>query len=294
MRFFKKIIFLLSTLVPDKLYLKMISYYYLWYWINLTNPKRYNEKLNWLKLNYRNPLYTKLVDKYEVKKYIEEKVGKEHVIPALWVRDKFDDIDFDRLPNQFVLKCTHNSWCIVIVKDKKKINKTDAKNKLEKWLKENYFWLCREWPYKNVKPRIIAEEYIDSLWKPESIEYKLTCFDWVAKLITLCRGVAHAWFDERFNDFYDRDLNPLDFYVRYKNSPKKIPIPKEINEIIDFCEKVSKDIPCVRIDVYLIDWKIYFWEMTFYTRWGYCVFTPKKWDDILWEWINLPKKKNFK
>ena len=278
--------------MPDKIYLKLIFYHMLWYKLNLKNPKTYNEKLNRLKLYDRNPLYTKLVDKYEVKKYIEEKVGAEYVIPTLWVWNSFDDIDFDKLPKQFVLKCTHNSGWLIIVKDKENFDINDAREKFKKRLENNHYSLFRERPYKNVRPRIIAEEYIDSLWKPESIEYKLTCFDWCANLITLCKGIAHDSFDKRFNDFYDRDLNPLDFYVFYKNSPKRIPIPKEINQIIEFCEKISNGIPCVRVDVYLVKWKIYFWEMTFFTRWGFCIFTPKKWDHILWEWIKLPQKKN--
>ena len=275
--------------MSDELYLKMLYRVRLWKKLNLSNPITYNEKLQWMKVYDHNPLYTKMADKYLVKEYIWELMWKEYIIPTYWIRNTFDEIERNKLPNEFVLKCTHDSWSIVICKDKNNFDKVSAKKKLEKSLKKNCFNQDREWVYKDIKPRILAEKYIDSLGTPDSIEYKLTCFDWVAKLITLCRWIAHDTLDKRFNDFYDRDLNPLDFYVFYKNSPKKIPIPKEINEIIKFCEKVSKGIPCVRIDVYLLDWQIYFWEATFYTRSWFCVFTPEKWDKILWDWIKLPK-----
>ncbi|MBQ9897352.1 MAG: cobalamin biosynthesis protein, partial [Synergistaceae bacterium] len=166
-----------------------------------------------------------------------------------------------------------------------------ARKTLNKHLKINYYWGKREWPYKNVKPRIIAEKYIDSLGKPESIEYKLTCFNGVAKLITICKGIAHTDFDKRTNDHYDRDLNPLKWYAYYKNSPVPVQPPKEIHEIIALSEKLAAGIPQVRVDSYLIDNKIYFGEMTFYTWAGFIRFNPPEWDEILGSWIELPKLK---
>ena len=259
--------------------------------LNLDNPQTYNEKLQWLKLYDRNPLYTKLVDKYEVKKYVSDRIGEEHVVPIFGVYDNVDEIRLEDLPNQFVLKCTHDSGGFVICKDKESFDFESAKRLLAKRMKRNFYKFSREWPYKDVKPRIIAEKFMDSLGKPESIEYKLTCFGGKADLITVCGGIAHSAFDKRTNDFYDRDFNHLPFYVFYKNPPKALPVPKEIDKIIEFSEKLSEGIPEVRVDWYIHDGVIYFGEMTFFTWGGFCVFTPEEWNRTLGDWIILPEKK---
>ena len=157
------------------------------YDLDLKNPKTYNEKLQWLKLYDRNPLYTTLVDKYEVKNYITEKIGYDYVIPTLGVWDKFDDIDFDALPNEFVLKTTHDSGGVVICKDKKVFNFKKAKQKIEKSLKTNYFYVHREWPYKNVKHRIIAEQYMVDESGYELKDYKFFCFDGKVKALFIAK-----------------------------------------------------------------------------------------------------------
>lgn len=258
--------------------------------LDLDNPKNYNEKLQWLKLNDRNPLYTKLVDKYEVKKYVGEKIGDEHVVPLYGVYDTVDEINLEELPDQFVLKCTHDSGGFAICKNKATFDFENAKTLLAKRQKRNFYKFSREWPYKDVKPRIIAEKFMDSLGKPESIEYKLTCFNGKVKLITVCGGIAHAEFEKRTNDFYDREFNHLPFYVFYKNPPKAIPLPDCIDDIIEYSEKLSEGIPEVRVDWYIHDGAIYFGEMTFFTWGGFCKFTPEEWNKTLGEWIILPKK----
>ncbi len=162
--------------MPDEAYLRKAFKLRMGYELDLDAPKTFCEKLQWLKLYDRRPEYSTMVDKYEVKKYVAERIGEKYVIPLLGVWDRFEDIDFDALPDQFVLKCTHDSGGFVVCRDKSVFDKSDARKRLNKHLQTDYYLHGREWPYKNVKRRIIAEKYIDSLGKPESVEYKLTCF----------------------------------------------------------------------------------------------------------------------
>ena len=254
--------------------------------INLDNPKTFNEKLQWLKLYDRNPLYTKMVDKYEAKEYVAEKMGKEYIIPTLGVWDKFSDIDFDSLPNQFVLKCTHDSGGLVIVKDKSKFDKEIAKEKIDRCLKRNYYWHGREWPYKNVKPRIIAEKFLEDM--DELVEYKMFCFSGEVKVVLVCKGQAHG--AGRTNDYCDINLNRLPFTSLNPNSDGELPVPKELPLLIDFANKLSVGIPEVRVDTYLANGKIYFGELTFFHNSGLAKFNPPEWDKKLGEYITLPSK----
>ena len=211
------------------------------------------------------------------------------------VWNKFDEIEFDKLPNQFVLKCTHDSGSYVICKDKNAFDKKKAKVKLEKSLKRNYFWGNREWPYKNVVPRIIAEPFIESLGKPESTEYKLTCFNGKVVFTTICTGIAHSKLNERKNDFYDRDFNMLPFWTYYKHSDNPIKEkPWFLDTMISYAEELGKDIPYVRVDFYLVDNKIYFGETTFFTWGGYLKMNPEEWDLKLGEMLELPNKSQNK
>ena len=204
-----------------------------------------------------------------------------------------DEINFGSLPDQFVLKCTHDSGGFVICKDKKSFDVEAAKKKLDSRLKRNFYIFSREYPYKNVRPRIIAEKYVDSLGKKDSIEYKLTCFNGKVKLITVCGGIAHSALENRTNDFYDREFNHLPFYVFYKNPEKALPIPRQIDEMIEYSEKLAKGIPQVRVDWYIVDGHIYFGEMTFFTWGGFCVFSPEEWNRKLGDWIKLPDEKKL-
>ena len=183
---------------------------YLLYWartgkrLNLKNPQTFNEKMQWLKLNYRKPEFGDMVDKYEAKKFMADRVGEEHIIPTLGVWDRFDDIDFDALPDQFVLKCTHDSGGLVVVRDKSKLDMAEARQKIEQSLKNNWFYHGREWPYKHIKPRIIAENYIEDLETGELRDYKWYCFNGVPKLMAIVCGrsvkaVTADFFDCSFN-----------------------------------------------------------------------------------------------
>ena len=263
-------------LIPDSVYLKMVYRNRLGKKLNLKNPVTFNEKLQWLKINNRNPRYTYMVDKYAVKKIVSDKIGEEHVIPTLGIYERFEDIDFDKLPNAFVLKCTHDSGSVLICRDKKKLNKKAARKKFNSALKRSYYWGNREWPYKDVPRRIIAEPYIESLGNDDSIEYKITCFDGKLGFTTICTGKAHSKISERKNDFYDPDFKMLPFWSFYKHSDNPITEkPPILDTIIDYAEKIAEGIPYLRVDFYVLDDHIYFGEATFFTWGGFNKFVPE-------------------
>lgn len=285
------IIILLGRILPrtvkyDELYLKILYRYKMKKKLNLNNPMTYNEKLQWLKLYDRNPDYTKMVDKYEVKNYVKDIIGEEYIIPTLGVWDRFEDIDFNKLPQQFVLKCTHDSGGLVICKDKSKLDIDVARNKINHCLKRNYYLNTREWPYKNVKPRIIAEKYMVDESRTELKDYKFFCFDGEPKSLFIAtdRGI-----DTKF-DFYDMSFEHLNFRNGYKNSNKEIKCPKGFEKMKELSMKLSKGIPQARIDFYDINGKVYFGEITFFHWSGLTKFDPVEWDYTFGSWIKLPKK----
>jgi len=252
--------------------------------LDLKNPKTFNEKMQWLKLNDRKDVYTTMVDKCEVKKYVAGIIGEEYIIPTIGVYNKFDEIDFDKLPNQFVMKCTHDSGGIVICKDKNKFDKKAAKKKINKFLKRKYYYIHREWPYKNVKPRIIIEKYMEDGKASELTDYKIMCFAGKTKMLFTCT--------ERFSGnlkvtFFDLGWNKLAFERHYPSSKVNIPKPRNLEKMIKLSEKLAKNIPFVRIDWYEINGKTYFGEYTFYPGSGFEEFTPVKWDKKLGDLIDL-------
>ena len=254
--------------------------------LNLENPQTFNEKLQWLKIYDRKPIYTTMVDKYEAKYYVASIIGKEYIIPTLGVWDKFDDIDFASLPDQFVLKCTHDSGGLVICKDKNKLDKVAAKKKIEKSLRRNYYWFGREWPYKNVKPRIIAEKYMEdtSTLKSQDYEclreeedrqttgeltdYKFFCFDGCVDCVMVCLERSSG--ETKFY-FFDKDWNLRRLNIRGKNAPEgfSIPKPKCIDGMFDIAATLSKGLSFARIDLYQSDGHIYFGEITFFPDSGF-------------------------
>ena len=276
----------LSQGLSDKVYLKLIYRLIFGRKLDLKNPKTFNEKLQWLKLNDRKPEYTLMVDKYEVKRYIAERIGEEYVIPTLGVWDNFDDIDFDLLPNQFVIKCTHDSGGLVICKDKSKLDILKAREKINKALSRRFFYFGREWPYKNVKPRIIAEKYLVDETVDELRDYKFFCFGGVCK----CLKVDFDRFIEHHANYYDPQGNLLEFGEKIcpPNIDKNIVLPSNKNKMLQLAEILSKDIPFLRADFYDVNGKIYFGELTFYPASGWGEFTDEKWDYKLGEWIELP------
>lgn len=273
--------------LPDKIYLQIYYFAQFHKFINFKNPKTYNEKLNWLKINDRNPKYTKMVDKYEAKEYVKNIIGEEYIIPTLGVWDDFDEIDFDKLPNQFVLKCTHDSEGLVIVKDKSKLNIEEAKKKIEKAMKYNFFYIGREYPYKNIKPRIIAEQYMEDKKYHELRDYKFFCFDGEVKALFVAteRNTGKVKFD-----YYDINFNHLDIIQEYLNSDKTIEKPQNYDKMIELSKMLSKGLKHVRVDWYEVNGKLYFGELTFYHFSGLQPFNDMKWDKMFGDWIKLGDK----
>lgn len=258
--------------------------------LDLNNPQTYNEKLQWLKLYDRKPEYTKLVDKYEVKKFVVDRIGNKHVIPTLGVWDSFEQIDFDSLPKQFVLKCTHDSGGLFICTDKDKLDIEVARKKINQSLRRNFYYFGREWPYKNVKPRIIAEKYMVDESGYELKDYKFFCFDGVPKALFIATDRQLKDEDTKF-DFYDAEFNHIPVVNGHPNAYKEIKKPESFEEMKRLASILSVNIPHVRVDLYDINGHIYFGELTFYHFSGMVPFEPDEWDYTFGSWINLPNKK---
>lgn len=269
--------------IPDATWLKIIFRIKTGYKLNLKEPKTFNEKLQWLKLNDRNPLYTKLVDKFAVRDYVKDTIGEEYLVPLLGVWDCFDDIDFEKLPDRFVLKCTHDSGGLVICKDKKKLDIPSIKKKICKCMKFNYYWAFREWPYKDVKPRIVAEEYLEDE-KGSLNDYKIFCFNGVAKVWFLITGRSSG--DTRC-DYYDFDGKLLPLTQGYPNSGTKRNMPPEVFQMKKLAEKLTSGMKHCRADFYLVNGKIYFGELTFFDSSGLEKFEPVEWDYKFGNMIDL-------
>ncbi len=261
-------------ILDDEEYLCGQFEYHMGYRPELRKPKTFNEKLQWLKLYDRNPDYIKFVDKYSVKEYIKDKLGEEYVIPTLGIYNSFEEINIDELPQQFVLKCTHDSGSALVCEDKDNFDWERAKNVLECSLERNYYWVGREWVYKDIEKRIIAEKYLESI--SEMIDYKFLCFNGKVETIFTC--------SERFGQeglkvtFFDTEWNRLPFERHYPASSREIKRPETLKQMIDLSEKLSKGITFVRIDFYDIAGKIYFGEMTFFPGGGMEEFCPEEWD----------------
>lgn len=255
--------------------------------LNLDDPETFNEKLQWLKLYNRKPEYTKMVDKYEVKKYIADLIGNEYLIPTLGIYDSFDDIDFKKLPNKFVIKCTHDSGSILICKDKSVIDINKAKKQFNKTMKRNFYYFGREWAYKNVKPRIIIEKYMEDESLSELKDYKVFNFNGQSKLIQ----VDFNRFSGHKRNMYNTKWEKLDMNLIYKiNKDIQIEKPQHLEQILKLSSKLSKGSPFMRTDFYVIKDKIYFGEITFYPESGFGKFIPEKYDKTLGDLIELPKK----
>lgn len=287
------LIWLIGRLMPknitfDKVFLKLLYKHKMRKKLNIDNPQTFNEKLQWLKLYDRNPKYTKMVDKYEAKEYVASIIGEEYIIPTLGVWENFDEINFDELPDQFVLKCTHDSGGLVIVTDKNSFNKDEARKKINHCLKRNYYTNTREWPYKNIKPRIIAEKYMVDESGYELKDYKFFCFDGICKIMYVSsnshkKNQQIAFFDMNYNSI------PIERYDY--NDFKKLPVkPKNFEKMKELVVRLSQNIKHVRLDFYEVNGKPYFGEFTFYTGSGFIPFKSESWDYMLGEWISLSKR----
>lgn len=272
----KKIFFsYLSTLgalnfLDDKTYLKLMYKVYMGHSLDLLHPRTFNEKLQWLKINYRNPIYTQMVDKQAVKRYVSERIGEEYIIPTLGVWEHFDEIDFNSLPTQFVLKCTHDSGGVVICKDKRNLDMEKAKSIIEKSLKRNFYWHGREWPYKNVHPKIIAEKFISDKGNIDTklTDYKFFCFNGKVNNVMVCldrdSGATKFY-------FFSPDWKLMRINKRGKAAPLDFTLPKPecLDEMVFVAEKLAKGLPFVRIDLYQSNKMVYFGEITFFPDSGF-------------------------
>lgn len=257
--------------------------------LDLENPKTYTEKLQWLKLFDQRLEYTTMVDKYEVKKFVSERIGEQYVIPLLGVWNRVEDISFDTLPDKFVLKTTHDSGAVVICKDKSKFDVNAAQKKLKYFLKRRYYDCNREWPYKNVKPRIIAEKYMEDSNDKELRDYKFFTFNGVPKVLYIAQGRGKG--NETVADFFDMEFNHLSITIDHQMAevpPKK---PKCFDEMKQLAAVLSEGTPQLRVDFYEVDGKVYFGEMTFFHCSGLEKFHPAEWDNIFGDWLILPPKK---
>ena len=279
--------------MSDEKYLKRLFRAYTGRKLDLEDPKTFNEKLQWLKLNDRNPLYTTLVDKYLVREYVKDRIGEEYLIPLLGVWDRAEDIDFDKLPNEFVLKCNHNSGKgMYICKDKSALSGGDIeriRSDLNEGLKQDYYLFSREWPYKDVPRKIIAEKYLSDGSDKDLKDYKFMCFGGKTEMMFI---VGNRWKknEDITVDFFDPDFNRLPFSRDHDNSREVFVKPDNFNRMIELSEKLSQGFPFVRVDLYDLNGKIYFGELTFFPGSGFERFQPDEWDKKIGDMLVLPKK----
>lgn len=279
--------------MSDESYLKIRYKLHTGKILDLEHPRTFNEKLQWIKINDRKPIYNQLVDKYAVRSFIKKEIGEEYLIPMLGVYKKFEDIDFDKLPNQFVLKCNHDSGSVVVCRDKSKFKPEQIKDKLRKPMKLNYYWNNREWAYKNVvKKYIVAEKFLQEKNDTTSkglVDYKFYCFNGEAKFLYISQGLEdHTTANI---SFFDLKGNKMPFKrMDYNGFDTPPDMPKHFEEMISIANKLAKKIEAlfVRVDFYEVGEKVYFSEFTFYPCGGMMPIEPIEWDKKLGDYLKLP------
>ena len=273
--------------LPDKLFIDIKFFYHFHRFPNLLNPKTFNEKLQWLKLFDRNPVYCSMVDKYEAKLFIAEKIGEKYIVPTYGIWNSFDEIDFSSLPNKFVLKTTHDCGGVYVCNEYSSFDRIKAKAFLDQHLRYDYFSEGREWPYKNVKPRIIAEEYLCDDIGTDLRDYKFFCFNGIVR----CFKVDYNRFSKHGANYYTSDGElmtlgesccPPDHSVNVK-----LPAQSIISEMIGISEALSSSFKFLRVDFYYINQKIYIGELTLYPNSGFGPFTDTEWDIVLGNWLSI-------
>ena len=290
LRFLEKEELIKRRFVKPERYIHKLFFKRMGYPLDLDNPQTYSEKLQWLKLFWHLPILTSLVDKIAVKQYVKEKIGEEYVIPTLAIWEKPSDIDWQSLPNQFVLKCSHDSGGLVICKDKSKLNKNKALRDIKMSFKNNYYYEGFEWPYKNVVPRILAEPYLEDSETGELRDYKFFCFDGEVKALFIATERNNPGVDVKF-DFFDPDFNHLPFKQGHENAAVLPKCPKQFESMKRLASVLSEGFPHVRVDFYEVDGRVYFGELTFFHNAGWTRFDPQDWDSRFGEWLMLPDTK---
>ena len=269
---------------PDKLYISTL------YWIrfnkllNWNAPKTFNEKLNWCKIYNRKDLYTQMADKYTAKKLVAERIGNQYVVECYGVYSRWEEIDFSNLPEQFVLKCTHDSGGAFVCRDKNIFNYDAVRRQVESNLKRNWFWIFREWPYKNIKPRIIVDHFLDDHTGTELRDYKFWCFNGIPTYMYCTIKGKNV-----FENFYDMDFNPVDLNHGFPRHTPEFECPSQFNLMKCLAKELSQGIPFVRVDFFQVDNKVYFGEFTFYDWGGMVPFPNYQTDEMLGELLVLPK-----
>lgn len=284
--YIKSTIYRFIIAISPKLLLKLQLRRIAGYWPNLNNPKTFNEKIQWYKLYYHHPLLTRCADKYEMRKYLEEKgLGKyQNKVYGVW--DNANKIDFDKLPEKFVLKSTHGTAQTIVCRDKSNLDFKKVRKEISFWLKTNQCGAGYEWAYKNIRPRIICEELIETEDGLPPKDYKFLCFNGEPKLLFVA--------SERYNnnnvkfDFFDIEWNHLPFTQGHPNSEKILAKPEKLQEILGICRIISKDFPHVRVDFYIENHKIMIGELTFYHFDGFVRFNPPQFDKIIGSYFTLP------
>lgn len=271
--------------LSDKLYLKLVFRSRLKRHLDINHPLTFNEKLQWLKLYYRKPEQVIQVDKVAVRNYIQAKIGAEYLVPMIGVYDKAEDIPWGNMPSSFVLKCSHASSANIICKDISEINTNEIIKKLSRWMKRNWYWYGREWPYKNVPHRIIAEQYLVDESGKELKDYKINCFHGEPKFIQVMSGRRGRSY---YLDHFDLDWNHIKLPRKnHVESKTAIPKPPNLPRMLDIARELSEGIPFVRVDLYNIGGKIYFGEVTFYPVSGFVDFADEQTDMALGQLISL-------
>lgn len=274
------ICFRLSAILPDDLYLKIVYRLRVHKKLHLDNPTTFTEKIQRMKLEDHNPLYPVIADKYAVRKFVADRIGEEYLIPLYGVYSSENEIPFEKLPNEYVLKATHDSGGMVVVPDKNQVDIKKVKKKLRKCLKRNFYWKGREWCYKDIKPGIICEELLRDPVKKDLYDYKIYCFHGKPKMVLIAseRGTKTKY------DFFDTEFHPLDLRLSGPNSDTPKEKPKNYEKMLELAEKLSDGFQQVRVDFYNIEGRIYFGEMTLYDSSGLDPFDPDEWDTIVGSW----------
>lgn len=282
---YRHILRFLDKHASDELYLSWMFYHRLGYWPNLRKPKSFNEKLQWMKLHDRNPLFSLYADKYRVREHVSEAIGKEYLIPLIGVYDRADDIDFDSLPNQFVLKCNHGAGCNIICNDKDSFDKKNAVAKLNEWMAKDYSRYKREYHYASIERKIICEQFMIDNETGDLRDYKFFCIGGEIQMIQ----VDMSRFSNHTRNIYDKNWNLLDVEISFpRDTSRIIDPPKELSEMIWIAETLSKEFLQVRVDLYVINHKVYFGELTFFSGAGFSKYNPRQFEMELGSKLSLP------
>jgi len=253
--------------------------------LELIEPVKYNDKLQWLKLYWRDPKATLCADKYEVRKIVEDTIGAQYLNELIAVYDKVDEIDYDQLPDSFALKGTHGSGFNIICKNKKDLDWPKALKQMGHWLKRNYYWSNREWVYKDIKPRIVCEKYLEEMDVGELRDYKIFCFNGEPKVIE----VDFERFVDHKRNIYDLEWNLMEGEIKYPRDPNYIvKKPEKLEEMLTLSRTLAQGFPHVRVDFYIVEDRLYFGELTFFHESGTGPFRPEAFEVQMGDWIKLP------